>query len=94
MERWLEIPQLAAGPEVTPTKPIFNTGLAANAAPLKDAAMVADSRLTARKLRFFMDKTPWEGMEEERNFPNLAVFAFHQVGGRIFYRVNNLVNIL
>jgi hypothetical protein len=56
--------------------------------------MVADSRLTARKLRFFMDKTPREGMEEGRNFPNLAVFASHQVGRRIFYRVNNLVNIL
>ena len=33
-------------------------------------------------------------MEEGENFPNLAVFASHQVGRRIFYRVNNLVNIL
>jgi len=41
-----------------------------------------------------MYKTPWEGVEEGRNFPNLAVFAFHQVGKRIFYPVNNLVNIL
>jgi len=41
-----------------------------------------------------MDKTPWEGVEEGRNFPNLAVFAAHPVGERIFYRVNNLVNIL
>jgi hypothetical protein len=41
-----------------------------------------------------MYKTPRQGMEEGRNFPNLAVFASHQVGRRIFYRVNNLVNIL
>jgi hypothetical protein len=41
-----------------------------------------------------MYKTPREGMEEGKNFPNLAGFASHQVGGRIFYCVNNLVNIL
>jgi hypothetical protein len=41
-----------------------------------------------------MNKTPWEGMERGRKLPNLAVFKSHQVGGRIFYLVNNLVNIL
>ena len=33
-------------------------------------------------------------MERGRKFPNLAVCKSHQVGGRILYRVNNLVNIL
>jgi len=32
-------------------------------------------------------------MEEGRNFPNLAVFTAYQLGGRIFFPVNNLVNI-
>jgi len=40
-----------------------------------------------------MNKTPWEEMEEGRNFPNLAVFTAYQLGGHIFDCVNNLVNI-
>jgi hypothetical protein len=61
MDRWLEIPQLAAGPEVTPTKPIFKTGLAANAALLSVRPSTALITPETRKLRFFMKKLLGEG---------------------------------
>jgi hypothetical protein len=48
------MPQLAAGPEVTPTKPIFRTGLAANAALLRVRPSTALITPETRKLRFFM----------------------------------------
>jgi hypothetical protein len=89
MDLWLEIPQLAAGPEVTPTKPIFNTGFAARAALQNPAAIRADSKLVAMKLRFFINKTPWEWKWKG---PSCWLKPL-QVGKRIFNLVNNLVNI-
>jgi hypothetical protein len=75
MDRWLEIPQLAAGPEVTPTKPIFKTGFAAKAALQNPAAIRADSKLVAMKLRFFMNKTPWEWKWKEGSILSAGAFA-------------------
>ena len=54
MERWFEMPQLAAGPEVTPTKPILSTGLAAKAVLLRVRPITALITPETRKLRFFM----------------------------------------
>ena len=46
IERWLEIPQAAAGPDVTPTKPIFSLAFSAQAAvPAAQSRANCDTKL-------------------------------------------------
>jgi hypothetical protein len=54
IERWLEMPQAAAGPEVTPTKPIFSLAFSAQAAEVAVTASARARLVVARKLRLFM----------------------------------------
>jgi|GEM_PF-7016050 len=54
MERWFEMPQEAAGPDVTPTKPILSTGLAAQAALATVSEAKLANAVVFKKLRFFM----------------------------------------
>jgi hypothetical protein len=49
IERWLEMPQAAAGPEVTPTKPIFSVAFSAQAALVAVRASARDRPVVARK---------------------------------------------
>jgi hypothetical protein len=58
IDRWFDVPQAAAGPEVTPTNPILSTGLSAKAIVAKVSDATAETAVVLRKERLFMWQTP------------------------------------
>ena len=53
IERWFEMPHAAAGPLVTPTKPILSTGLSARAAVAGTVASASAAAMVVKRfLRF------------------------------------------